>query len=369
MPPATSLTNDTAHAGTAMHTTESTLPQHMHGVPTGHLQVHSSGQSTPNTKHQAMVSTPAKNSDCAQIAQPASSPSQLSDQINAAPSFSPIPAPQFGRTYDQRSRDATSSFSHETSNNGQQIVAPEFDTSSFTRSTTPSLVPHQIRRTQSRLPPSTVARKAPRKATYIPTPANEGSPRVTKLKSSAAKPRRQPGIPSHALPSPAAARKPPKERPGQTEPSTPKESPTVEVLVEKKDQSFAIDSIEVGHETDLKTIENIMIWSPTPSPHRDMRRDTQPFPAPPHDQIQSPREIKTHQLRFEYDMTPKLESVKRALGRDNWTEYLLLTESLVLGEMADREFQIEVKKIFQVPDATMYNRIQEIVLRRMAIRE
>jgi hypothetical protein len=70
--------------------------------------------------------------------------------------------------------------------------------------------------------------------------------------------------------------------------------------------------------------------------------------------------------RYVYIVSKKLEGIKKALGEDDWNEYLILTERKLLGEITEDEFKAQSKRIFLVLDKQTGGRIEEIVVNMVA---
>lgn len=72
------------------------------------------------------------------------------------------------------------------------------------------------------------------------------------------------------------------------------------------------------------------------------------------------------QPRFEYDLKPQLENIKRAFGEDDWTTYVIEIEKHELGEIDDSEFKKQERRIFQSPSIPRLQKmIREMVVEKM----
>lgn len=230
----------------------------------------------------------------------------------------------------------------------------------------------QATQTQSRLPPNTVARKAPRKATIIPAPAMQGSAKVAKPKPRETKNPRLTKTPKQTLRSLAVARKaakeatPPPEAFGQSTslPTGLRNAPTQETKKRK-----AAGAAPLALDANVKRVDKISTMSDSLSldSYKEIRKELEPQAT----RSQAPKQPKNPvrpqrpQSRFEYSLIPQLESIKRAFGPDNWTEYIILVEKHELGEITDREFEVQEWRIFRVPSVGVRNKIQKLVLKQM----
>jgi hypothetical protein len=70
---------------------------------------------------------------------------------------------------------------------------------------------------------------------------------------------------------------------------------------------------------------------------------------------------------YEYDVPPQLGGLKRALGADDWTEYLILVEGYALKEITEDEFNAISGRIFYVVHAQLREKIQNMVVKRMVL--
>lgn len=157
--------------------------------------------------------------------------------------------------------------------------------------------------TQSRLPPSTDARKAPRKAT-TPIPAVPGSSHVTK----------------------------PQSKPGET----------------KKHQRT--NNNQPASSCPLKSVEK---WrdaeAAAEAKAHSQKAVAVSAPSPRADPVPRPQRPKRPQSKFKYGLTSELNGIKRALGENDWTEYVILVEKHESGKMDGGEFDKQERRTFQTP--------------------
>jgi hypothetical protein len=71
--------------------------------------------------------------------------------------------------------------------------------------------------------------------------------------------------------------------------------------------------------------------------------------------------------RYKYTVPTELESIQRALGEDSWTYYLILVEQKVLGEITEDGFFTQSKKLFDVFDDRLRNKIEREVTNEMVM--
>lgn len=68
------------------------------------------------------------------------------------------------------------------------------------------------------------------------------------------------------------------------------------------------------------------------------------------------------QPRFEYSIPEELFGVVRALGQDDWTEYIILAEKYALKEKTETDFDTVSRRMFHVTDAKLRVNIQNMVI-------
>ncbi|XPS81686.1 hypothetical protein M3J09_013614 [Ascochyta lentis] len=213
---------------------------------------------------------------------------------------------------------------------------------------------------QSHLPPSTVGRKVPRKSTFVPAQSVQNSPRVAKRKTkSDVQSLRRSGMKQESTsPSSSSGRKTlkhgtsPNTRsiPTMTFPAgskkamasgSPHRAIVKQQVVSDEDNKIGplISSMVVGDEPKIEPAASLITKRGRPCVKKQNVR-----PQP----------------RYEYDVPPELEGVKRALGLDNWTEYVTLAEKYVLKEIAETEFNAVSQRMFSV-DAKLRERIHGMI--------
>lgn len=83
--------------------------------------------------------------------------------------------------------------------------------------------------------------------------------------------------------------------------------------------------------------------------------------------VSQPQRPKRSQPKFTYNLTSELEGIKRALGEDDWIEYVALVEERESGEISGSEFEKQERRIFQTPSIPGLQRvIREMVAQRMS---
>ncbi|KAJ4991146.1 hypothetical protein SVAN01_03274 [Stagonosporopsis vannaccii] len=260
---------------------------------------------------------------------------------NITPTLSSA-APSSGRTSTPCLHGETVGFQEMTDKHGQPKWEPVFIGQSADIWETLSVdacVPLQGQavQTQSRLPPNSVARKAPRKGTFMSTPTVLGTPKVKKTRSENAKGSRQHIIPfDTSAPATAAQRTMKKGNP--------------ELEKQEADQSLTAMTSDLILQIDDK------ISTPSATTPSDVSSETQ----------QEPQASVKYQPRFQYWLAPEMEGVKTALGLDNWTEYLILTEKRMRGEIMDKEFEVQERRLFQVSNVDIRRKIRDLVLQQTA---
>jgi hypothetical protein len=75
-----------------------------------------------------------------------------------------------------------------------------------------------------------------------------------------------------------------------------------------------------------------------------------------------PRELQVHsrgRSRYDYVVPDELRGVHRALGDDNWTDYMMLMEKKLMGEVTEVDFIVQSKAIFMVFDMKTRTRLEK----------
>jgi hypothetical protein len=65
--------------------------------------------------------------------------------------------------------------------------------------------------------------------------------------------------------------------------------------------------------------------------------------------------------RYDYTIPKKLETIKQALGEEDWDEYVIATEENFLGKITGDEFDARSKRLFMVFDEQTRWRIEKLV--------
>ncbi|UPX12022.1 uncharacterized protein EKO05_0002599 [Ascochyta rabiei] len=73
------------------------------------------------------------------------------------------------------------------------------------------------------------------------------------------------------------------------------------------------------------------------------------------------------QPRYDYEIPPELEGVQRALGPDDWTEYIMLSEKYVMGEVTEKELIAGSQRLFCAVNAKLHGRVQNMVVDLMIV--
>ncbi|KAL6706978.1 hypothetical protein ACN47E_004928 [Coniothyrium glycines] len=71
--------------------------------------------------------------------------------------------------------------------------------------------------------------------------------------------------------------------------------------------------------------------------------------------------------RKPYPVPKELEGVKKALGSENWEQYILLMEQLWAGVITGEEFGAKTKSIFLMFDERMKKRLNNLVARHIVV--
>jgi hypothetical protein len=66
-------------------------------------------------------------------------------------------------------------------------------------------------------------------------------------------------------------------------------------------------------------------------------------------------------LRYNYTVPKKLETIKQALGEEDWDEYVIATEEKFMGKITEGEFDARSKRLFMVFDEQTRWRIEKLV--------
>jgi hypothetical protein len=83
-----------------------------------------------------------------------------------------------------------------------------------------------------------------------------------------------------------------------------------------------------------------------------------------------PRELQLHsraQPRYDYSVPDELRGVYRALGDDNWMDYMILMEKRLMGEVTEVDFVVQSKAIFMVFDVKTRTRLEKRIANTVAL--
>lgn len=236
----------------------------------------------------------------------------------------------------------------------------------------PPGVPHPLQM-YSRLPPNSVARKAPRKSVVSTTATNSPNLPTRSARPAQRRGSKQEYREKHKIDPRAQTRQDSRnDTPAldqearfeqeKTRHDGPQGPPRVPArsrpLVlddddehDDGDEQTPIDSIEEDSASD----EDLHFASTTPA-----RTTRGQFRANlPARQRQSPR--------YQYTVPKGLQGVQRALGEDNWNEYVILAEKRLLGEMTEMEFIKSSKAIFLVFDEETSYKIERQIANKMVM--
>ncbi|KAH9861087.1 hypothetical protein IAQ61_010823 [Plenodomus lingam] len=239
---------------------------------------------------------------------------------------------------------------------------------------------------QSRLPLDSTARKAPRKACAIPTSdppdpknppprrlqAKEISGRVAKPKSRRKKEKSLATTSRSKLPNRATskrARKPARSKQNNATTSSG-------VMLEEDDEDSDVRTLTVRSRQPIQA-EDEPTNSIQPTIEREdvireaqWRSQTPPAPEPQPIELTSTVPSLNHQPRgplprCKCDVPEALQGVQKAMGPDNWNEYLVLLEKLWMGEIHGEDFAVASRALFRIFDDKLRMRINSLVMRDM----
>lgn len=218
---------------------------------------------------------------------------------------------------------------------------------------------------QSRLPPDTVARKAPRKSSVAPT-------RPAKLKSTSKVSKEKSKSKSKST-TPRLNKSSSKLKDTRSSPVSSKKTSQDVTLQLQQSVSVADSPIpsECARHTvavqDRKMIqdEDNKLASPLPCIETQPRSEKGLLSSPvtTRQQTHTSKDVLRPQSRYKYEVPSELNGVKRALGEDDWTEHLVLMEKLVLEEVTEKEYNATSRRIFQIMDGKLHGKIQSMVKR------
>jgi hypothetical protein len=70
---------------------------------------------------------------------------------------------------------------------------------------------------------------------------------------------------------------------------------------------------------------------------------------------------------YRYPIPKKLEGLHRALGKENWSDYLLVTEKRLLGEITEKQFVSKTRHIFLTSNESTRRRMDNLMVRTVVM--
>ncbi|KAH8723796.1 hypothetical protein GQ44DRAFT_709615, partial [Phaeosphaeriaceae sp. PMI808] len=134
------------------------------------------------------------------------------------------------------------------------------------------------------------------------------------------------------------------------------------VCDEDEDYVDEDDSCRPSIETDTSMSPEIIDTAPTV-----VTINTAPRTTNTKSQIPRPRTLASPRPRHEYPVPAEMESLYKALGENNWNEYLTLMEKKWLGEITENEVMVKSKSIFSVFDECTRRRVEKGVINKVII--
>ncbi|KAF1364196.1 hypothetical protein EJ07DRAFT_172146 [Lizonia empirigonia] len=226
------------------------------------------------------------------------------------------------------------------------------------------MAPPQLALKQCRLPPSTIGHKAPRNPMCEPTRFVESEQKVVKRNTAPETARTRSPIRkwnnTSPPPSPSSGRRSPKDI------RTRKKQCTSAVTFPAGSKKARASRDVHNPVTNRKSMNNgyDKIDSPTTSDgsYHDPK-EKQPVPSPvTRGHARGKKQLDRPQPRFEYAIPEELFGVVRALGQDDWTEYIILAEKYALKEKTETDFDTVSRRMFHVTDAKLRVKIQSMVI-------
>ena len=368
-----SRTHQTVPAYTAPHTVQLFLPHRLLSSQFRRPSSYDYNKPVSGGSHQAMGNVMEEGSSSARRGCFDNSLHQVPVQNNSNGSSPSISASTFARTQRQQPPSAVSSSPNGTSNTGRATAAPAFVRSPFfaCNETSPDALPLASLRsaqTQSRLPPNTVARKVPQKDTVIRTPAAQSSQRVTKPKLKDKKPCHQLSRPNRTLASPTTTWKMPKEASQGFELSLSTMSlpaGSKRIATKKKEKLSVNTSVRLSRESTLRRDDKISSFEVTEDASEETETSTAMQATISRGQIRTRKHTHPPRPQFEYEMTPELDNIRHALGQEDWTVYLILTEQRELDEISEKEFEVQERRMFSVSDTRIRKKMRKMVVKQI----
>ncbi|KAJ4319237.1 hypothetical protein N0V94_004026 [Neodidymelliopsis sp. IMI 364377] len=223
-----------------------------------------------------------------------------------------------------------------------------------------SPAPSRFEPKHSRLPSNSVGRKVPRKSSTVSSPPIKKTP-----KARASTPRK---------PESAGTLK-------GTRPSTglSNEKPRNDVSRFQKSKLVAGRSFKLEESIAQDIGKSYVPRRGTIKQESPESGSSSPLVAPPNKQTDPSIQTQTasqqqtcssetchrRRLRNDYMVPPELEGVERALGSENWIDYLMLAKKRVLNEITEAEYHAATRRLFYVINSKLRERIQAEVIKSM----
>jgi hypothetical protein len=222
----------------------------------------------------------------------------------------------------------------------------------------PTGYPSQSGQMPSRLPDNNVGRKAPRKGT--PNILRSSHTPAPLLQSTVQDDYRRQHNASQSLQHQQSSSI------GRSEPAQ-QAFPTQNVTAPLQDRPNPLPTATRGRRRNLNNDSNHDELPPR-QPIKRSRRERSPeisTPTPASNRRGMDRQ--QPRTRYKYTVPTELESIQRALGEDSWTYYLVLVEQKVLGEITEDWLFTQSKKLFEVFDDRVRNKIEREVTNKMVM--
>ncbi|KAH7092527.1 hypothetical protein FB567DRAFT_545674 [Paraphoma chrysanthemicola] len=203
---------------------------------------------------------------------------------------------------------------------------------------------------RSRLPSNDVARKVPRKA-VASSPPPESTPHLPRPKPAPARRRAPKQKAQKRHDSPTTARATPDVRPGAQRRATPRQTTVgTSPFNDHEQKPSKVRSRPVVRDEDLEDDEDYERDSPMASIESSENTSLHSPPSA------STSRMHVHANRprpqYDYPVPEELEGVHRALGEDNWNDYLILQEAKWIGDITEQQYVARTGAIFAVFDQT-----------------
>lgn len=235
-------------------------------------------------------------------------------------------------------------------------------TSSLSSSQNSPIASPRLVSKQSRLPLSTVGRKAPRKSSYAPTQSVNNTQKVLKRRNvpTTARVRSSNSELGDAHLSPAPGRKILKEAALRT---TQRSSTVALPAGSKKASASRNTDRSIANSKPIQNEDDIISSSAeSTGSYNEPRKESSAPPMITRGQSQAQKRDTPSQSSHEYGIPPEICGVVRALGQDDWSEYMKAAEKYVSKQITEVEFSTIGRRMFYVIDGKMRKRIQSIVV-------